>query len=251
MPVSSRQLELGPPVSVLDVDPDLAGGIPADELAAAREHAIARTLSVEPPTWDPSAVAAAADDGWLGLLVIEGLLVRCVGVGRRAACELFGIGDIIRPWDRDGEYEPLTISLIWAVPVPVRLAVLDASFARRVSAWPTVASQLVGRATQRARSLALTQAISHLPRVQGRLLLLFWLLAERWGRVGPGGVRVSMPLTYDLLAMIVGAGRPTVTTALKRLRLGGLLIPETRGSWLLTNAGIEALSRPEDLEGSD
>jgi CRP/FNR family cyclic AMP-dependent transcriptional regulator len=233
--------------SVFDVDPDLAAGIDEDRLDAARQAGRAHTIELVPPEWDPRPIAADAGAGWLGLLVMEGLLVRRVSIGHRAACELFGIGDILRPWDRDGEYDPLTITLDWVVPVPVRLAVLDAAFARRVAPWPTVAAQLIGRAAQRGRALALTQAISHLPRVQGRLLLLFWLLAERWGKVGTGGVRVALPLTHDLLAMVVGAGRPTVTTALQRLRAGGLLLREPGGRWLLTSAGIEALSDPESL----
>jgi CRP/FNR family transcriptional regulator, cyclic AMP receptor protein len=234
-------------VSVFDADPDLAAGIEEEQLAAARKAAIVHTIKLVPPDWDPRSIAAEAGTGWLGLLVIDGLLVRRVSIGHRAACELFGTGDIIRPWDRDGEYDPLTITLDWVIPVPGRLAILDAAFARRVARWPTVAAHLIGRAAQRGRGLALTQAISHLPRVQGRLLLLFWLLAERWGKVGPDGVRVALPLTHELLAMVVGAGRPTVTTALQRLRADGLLLREPGGRWLLTNAGIEALSDPESL----
>jgi DNA-binding GntR family transcriptional regulator len=38
-----------------------------------------------------------------------------------------------------------------------------------------------------------------------------------------------------------------VTTALQRLRADGLLLREPGGRWLLTNAGIEALSDPESL----
>jgi len=244
---ASPPIAFGPPVSVFDVDPDLAIGIPAEQLDAASELAVARTLELAPPAWDAAPIAAAAGDNWFGLLVIEGLLLRRVSVGQRAACELFGTGDIVRPWDRDGEYDPLTITLDWVVPVPVRLAVLDERFGRVVARWPAVASQLVGRAAQRGRGLALTQAISHLPRVQGRLLLLFWLLAERWGKVSRDGVRVALPLTHELLAMVVGAGRPTVTTALQRLRREGLLLREPGGRWLLTSAGIDALSDPEHL----
>src|SRR5947207_5684596 len=87
---SAPKLPFGPPVALFDVDPDLAVGVPAGELETAGERALARTLDVAPPTWDAAAIAAAADDGWPGLLVIEGLLLRCVTVGQRSACELFG-----------------------------------------------------------------------------------------------------------------------------------------------------------------
>jgi len=74
----------------------------------------------------------------------------------------------------------------------------------RIARWPTISSQLVSRIAQRARYLTLTQAVTHLPRAYARLLILFWLLAERWGRVGPAGVYVTLPLTHEVLAVIDG-----------------------------------------------
>jgi DNA-binding transcriptional ArsR family regulator len=170
-----------------------------------------------------------------------------VTVGKRGACELFGPGDLIRPWDPDAEYDPLPITVDWLVLKPARLAVLDTAFVLRVAHWPSVSSRIVGRAVQRARYLALTQAVMHLPRAHPRLLILFWLLAQRWGRVGPDGVHVSLPLTHEVLAMLIGAQRPTVTIALQRLARAGLLIREATDRWLLTNQAIERLGRPESL----
>jgi CRP/FNR family transcriptional regulator, cyclic AMP receptor protein len=129
-----------------------------------------------------------------------------------------------------------------------RLAVLDTRFALRVARWPSITSRIVGRVAQRARYLALTQAVTHLPRAYARLLILFWLMAERWGRVGPEGVHVVLPLTHETLAMLVGAHRPTVTIALQRLTRAGLLIRERRDRWLLTNLAIERLEQPESLD---
>lgn len=240
-----EELAVAPKLSVLEVDPDLGQGIAEGELEVARGRTLSRVISVDGPGWEPGGIVTEAGEGWLGLLVLEGLLLRCVTVGRRSACELFGAGDVIRPWDRDGEYEPLTITLRWLVPTPARLAVLDAEFATRAARWPTIASQLVGRAAQRARYLALMQAISHLPRVHARLLIVFWLLAERQGRVTPEGVRIVLPVTHEVLGMLVGASRPTVTTALQRLQRAGLLVRERADRWLLTNAAIDELSRPE------
>jgi DNA-binding transcriptional ArsR family regulator len=105
----------------------------------------------------------------------------------------------------------------------------------------------VSRVAQRARYLALTQAVTHLPRVYARLLILFWLLAERWGTVGPEGVRVVLPLTHQVLAMLVGANRPTVTLALKRLASAGLLSRERTDRWLLTRRAIDSLANPESV----
>ena len=90
--------------------------------------------------------------------------------------------------------------------------------------------------------------MTHLPRAYARLLILFWLLAERWGRVARDGVHVTLPLTHEVLAMLVGAHRPTVTIALQRLTRAGLLTRERPDRWLLTNRAIEYLGEPESVE---
>jgi DNA-binding transcriptional ArsR family regulator len=154
---------------------------------------------------------------------------------------------MFRPWDSDGEYDPLPISVDWLVLRPTRLAVLDTAFAVRVARWPSIAGRLVGRVAQRARYLALTQAVTHLPRTHSRLLMLFWLLAERWGKVGPDGVHVTLPLTHELLSVLVGSHRPTVTIALQRLARAGLLTRERSDRWLLTSRAAELLAHPESL----
>ncbi len=235
------------PVAVLDADPDLGGGLDPQELEAARGRAVAGVIELDTSGWDPTAISKLAKEGWLGLFLIDGLLIRRVNVGRRAACELFGPGDLIRPWDTDGEYAPLPISVNWHVLRPTRLAVLDTVFALRIARWPSITSRIVARVAQRARYLALAQAVTHLPRVYARLLILFWLLAERWGTVGPDGVHITLPLTHEVLAMLVGAHRPPVTLALQRLSRAGLLIRERQDCWLLTRLAIERLGEPESL----
>jgi hypothetical protein len=243
-----EHLEFAPhAVSLLDADADLATGIDPSEYDEARRRAAAHVLEVDGPKWDPSELCKTAGEGWLGLFVIDGLLVRRVNVAGRAACEIFGAGDILRPWDEDGEYEPLVIEVDWVVLKPARLAVLDRSFAARIARWPTIAAKLLQRAAGRARHLALTQAVTHLPRTHARLLLLFWLLAERWGKMGPDGVLIRLPLTHQVLAMLVGSHRPTVTIALQKLAREGLLIRETSSRWLLTTLAVERLHQPDSL----
>ncbi len=234
-------------VALLDADPDLGRGLGEADLEVARHRAVAAVSQIEPPRWDPTPIREVAGDGWLGLMVIDGLMLRRVTVGKRLACELFGPGDLIRPWDSDGEYDPLPIFVDWLVLKPTRLAVLDTAFALRIARWPSITSQIVGRVAQRARYLALTQAVTHLPRAYARLLILFWLLAERWGKVGPDGVHITLPVTHEVLAMIVGAHRPTVTIALQRLTRARLLTRERPDRWLLTHLAIERLGAPESL----
>lgn len=234
-------------VALLDADPDLAIGIEQDQLEIARRRTVAAVIELEPPSWDPSEIRAEAHEGWLGLFVIEGLMLRRVRIGKRAACELFGPSDLIRPWDTDGEYDPLPISVDWLVLRPTKLALLDTKFVLRAAPWPTINSQIVSRVAQRARYLALTQAVTHLPRASARLLIMFWLLAERWGKMTPEGVQITLPVTHEVLAMLVGAHRPTVTIALQRLTRAGFLIRERTDRWLLTKRAIECLGQPESL----
>jgi CRP-like cAMP-binding protein len=76
-------------------------------------------------------------------------------------------------------------------------------------------------------------ALSHLNRVDVRLLAFFWHLADRWGRVGPEGVIVPLRLTHRTLAQLVGAQRPSVTTALGALAGEGRVTRRDDGTWLL------------------
>jgi hypothetical protein len=99
-----------PRVFLLDADPDLADDLPDDQRQSARNRAVAAVLALDAPTWDPTRISAAADSGWLGLFLLDGLMIRKVSVGKRVACELFGPSDLIRPWDTDGEYAPLPIA---------------------------------------------------------------------------------------------------------------------------------------------
>jgi DNA-binding transcriptional ArsR family regulator len=229
---------------VLDVDPDLAHGLPPEHFEAARARSRAVVITLEGPGWDPSALCRAAEPGWLGLLMIEGLMIRLVSVGSRTACELFGPGDVVRPWDADGQYEPLQIGLTWRVTHRSRLAVLDTRFGAEIGGWPTIVSCLMSRVANRARALALNHAVSHLPRVDSRLLVVFWLLAERWGKVTADGIRIPLHLTHEVLAMLVGTRRPTVTLSLQRLAQADLVIRERRDRWLLTKAARDYLNEP-------
>jgi hypothetical protein len=239
-------------VRVLKADPDLSEGIPASELAAANERAVAAIIQIEPPQWDPSPFQKPEMTTWLGLLVLDGLMLRCVTVGRRSSCELFGTGDVIRPWDADGEYHPLAITVTWQVVEESYLAILNDSFAQRVRHWPSISAQLLARVARRARYLALTHTVTHIPRIEDRLVLVFWLLAERWGKVNSDGVRIELPLTHEVLAMLVGARRPSVTVSLGHLVSSEMLERRERHQWQLTRRAIDKLGqRSLNMAGED
>ena len=65
------------------------------------------------------------------------------------------------------------------------------------------------------------------------MLLLFWHRADRWGRVGRDGVTIPLRLTHEVIAQIVGAQRPTVSTAHHALSCEGLLTRCSDHTWLL------------------
>jgi hypothetical protein len=109
------------------------------------------------------------------------------------------------------------------VHAPTRVALLDQRLLDRVSPWPEIAHALVGRSVQRAQRLARHLAILENPRVDARLLLLFWHLADDWGTVGPDGVTVPLALTHKTLGRLIRAHRASVTAALHGLARRGLL----------------------------
>lgn len=232
----------GSEVRVLEHDPDLATGIAPDDLEAAAGAAVARAYTLERGEWSPPRERPNGH-ATLGLLVLDGLLLRSVEIRDRSATELLGDGDLLRPWQDDAEDGPLPVSIRWRVMQPTSVAVLDGRFAAAVAAWPQVNAALLGRALRRARWQGVLGALSHMNRVDERVLLAFWCFAERWGRVRPDGVLVRLPLTHEQLAALVGARRPTVTTALSTLAARGALVPMARGEWLLTRAAHRRAER--------
>ncbi len=213
---------------ILELDADLAAGVHPDQRAIATRYATAPLLQLPAGPWVPETDGASA----IGLLVLEGLLMRTVGLGPRMTTELLGEGDLLRPWDHDADGFPVEMSWEWTVLEPVRIAVLDRRFAAVVARWPALVDALVSRALRRSRALAFQLSVSQVKRVEDRLLLLMWQLAERWGTVSPEGVFMPVSLTHETLAMLVGARRPTVTTSLGRLARAGR-IERQDGGWLL------------------
>jgi hypothetical protein len=211
-------------------EPDLALGLSEPELAAARQACRARTVRIAKGDWDAGGRYREPDG--FGLFLLSGFVVRRVGRAGRFGAELLGPGDLLRPWQAIGPFATRPFEPIWSVVAKAEVALLDAAFARRAAAFPTVAVQLVDRAMLRSRNLALALAIVQQPRVDRRLHWLFWDLADRWGRTGSDGVRVELPLTHSLLGELVAARRPSVTTALSSLAAAGLVERDDR-SWVL------------------
>lgn len=235
-------------VRVLEEDPELASGLDPTSVQLATRHAIAAVETVPAGTWQPLRPADGGN-GHLGLLVLDGLLMRDVRFAHATCTELIGRGDLLRPWDWERDVLTIRPEVAWTALQPVRLAVLDRRITAIMGRWPELVSAVVARAVRRSFELATNQATSHLTRVDARLELLFWGLADRWGRVGPDGVVLELPLTHQVLGRLVGAQRPSVTTALSDLGRRGVVERRDDGAWILCGdppgeapAGVAAAS---------
>jgi len=213
----------------LQEDAELAEAIDPGHRDAAVNALAARELDIPAGAWAGNPVPI---DGGVGLLVLSGVLVRRIGIGGRFSAELLGEGDILRAVGEEG-ISPLPMSAAWLILEPVRLAVLDERFVRQLAAFPELAGRLFARSVLRTRQMAVNMAIVHQARVDVRLHMLLWHLAGRWGKVRADGVVVPLRLTHAILADLVAARRPTVTSALTELARGGLVrsVPE---GWLLS-----------------
>jgi hypothetical protein len=229
-----------PAARLIDEDPDLFADLPPNGVVDARARAIAPVLTRGRGPWTVDVTGICESKQCLGLLVLDGLLVHSIVVASEPRSEVLGPGDVLRPWEEDGSIASVRFESEWDVIQPARLAVLDRRVVAFAARWPQLMLAVVSRTVRRSHWLALQMAINDLRRIDDRLLLFLWHLADRWGRVRPDGVHVPLPVTHDVLAQLVCAQRPTVTSALRRLTDAGLLIRRRDRTWLLAPDG-----RPE------
>jgi len=225
------------PISLLDAEPDLGRLLTPDRFAEARRRLVARRHAIPAGPWaDPRLERAPADH--LGLLILEGLVAHEVVMADTVSTHLLGPGDIARPWQSADPGRLLRARRRWTVLARAQTAVLDARLGIALCEFPEVNAMIVDRMAEQMRRMAVAQAIGRLTGVDRRLLALFWHLAERWGRVAPQGVAVPLIIAHGVLADLVGARRPTVSTALGKLAARGELRRLPDGSWLLTGEPV-------------
>jgi CRP/FNR family transcriptional regulator, cyclic AMP receptor protein len=234
----------------MDLDPELLEAVPVAERPLAQQLRVTR-LNVSRGTWRPPASPSGA---LLGLLIAEGIAFRSVVAAGFATGDLVGPGDLIPartsapalPWGGEAE-------IAWHVLVPLSAGVLDARFVARTARWPAVTGRLLERHAQHTDRLMTRLSLVHRQRVEERVLLVLWDLAERWGRVTPNGVLLPVPLRHHQLAALAASLRPSVTIALRRLATRGIVERCVRGYLLrgCLDEGWERLtSEPQWCENS-
>jgi CRP-like cAMP-binding protein len=228
-------------VRLLEFEPELGRRVSPSRITRCRHELVAPALSFRAGLWAvPSEIA---DPAGLGCVVLDGVLAREMILAGSTCAELLGEGDFVQPAARR-EDRLVRYRLQWRVLEPLRVAVLDGRFARALVKWPAVMTALLERSLRRAHRMAVHQALLQLSPVETRLLVLFWHLAERWGRVTPAGITIDLPLSHELLGHLVGVQRASVTTALGRVQDAGGLTRRDDGTWVLHGRPPDELIPP-------
>jgi CRP-like cAMP-binding protein len=156
------------------------------------------------------------------LAVEEGLVLLSsarADSSRRMAVALAGSEEVLLPPAADERLEALEDSWLTVVS-PAALAALLA-----VPAAGAVVVDALGAALrERQETIGNFASVRHVDRVREKLLQL----ARAHGKVVPGGVRLDLPLTHELVGEMVGSARETVTWAFAQLAREGFARREGR-----------------------
>jgi hypothetical protein len=229
-------------VRLLAADPELCAAIPD---AARREAALAavRAPGLRLAAGDVLDSSAIGDDG-VGILVLSGFLTRETAIGSRVTAELIGPEDVLGAQLGGAPSWLVRPALTLSALTPARIAILDAEFRHAVAGWPEIGFALVERAGRPGDRAATERAIRSLPTIDARLLMTLWHWASTWSVVTPSGARLEVPLSQERLARLIGARRPTVSSAVGRLRGAGHLEQHRDGTWLLFGQVADADTGP-------
>jgi CRP-like cAMP-binding protein len=228
-------------VNVFERDP----GLLADLQPGVAEH-VASGIGVEAIVHNRGPIDFGGERGdGIGLLIVEGFVCREATVAGRTSVELLGRGHVLRPWDDDRAEAPVPVIATFRAMTELTLAKLDRRFVARIASWPEILDAICARLVDPRRWLALQLALTAVRRIDDRLLVLLWHIADRWGRVERDGTIVCpLPVTHQLLAGMLGTQRPSVTSAFAALGADGRIAKHQDGWALLgdppTDSDFEA-----------
>ena len=214
---------------LIEHDPELFAGLDGKALEDARE-AIVPAWQMEEGTWNPPVIVPNRVP--FGLLLLSGFLSCETVLPEASSIEVLGPGDPLRPWVRpaDGNVDA---RMEWEALETCVIAALDVRFGSVALRHPAIITTLMDRYVARSTWSAVHLAVCHIVGLDKRLETMLWHLAERWGRVSANGVILPLRLSHEFLAKLVGVRRPSVTSAISRLRHEGVVERRPDGSWLL------------------
>jgi CRP/FNR family transcriptional regulator, cyclic AMP receptor protein len=221
--------------------PDLAADLDSAQTASASRALTVPAIELGPGRCELAACSTVPPIAGrpFGLLVTEGLLAREVRLGERTSTSLYGPGDILDL--RSDEGSSLATGARLVCPDLAVVAVFDDRVLVAMREWPRMIARLFALTMRQLERADINAAIGRLERVEDRLLGLFWLLADRWGRRGPDGIAINQPLTHEAIGRLIGARRPTVSLGLRALYDAGSLQRGPEGAWLLAPSSLSRL----------
>ncbi|HWT95927.1 MAG TPA: Crp/Fnr family transcriptional regulator [Solirubrobacteraceae bacterium] len=225
-------------VRLLDIEPDFARGVDAEQAAEARRLTVVPLADVPAGPWDPSVLGSTRPTGAFAAFVVTGLVVRECLIGERTTTQLIGPGDVLPITPAEAGVPGGVV--VCRAAAETRIAVLDERFLAAARRWPWLMARMMERTARWADRALTQQAISQLPRVDVRIVALLSGLSERWGRVVPDGVLIPLTLTHAAIGTLVGAQRPTVTLAVRELAERGMVTRRADG-WLLHSTAEDLL----------
>lgn len=219
-------------VRILEVDPDLGEELERPSFEAARARCTAELVIPTGGSSWPTAADRPEAAEQLGYLVVRGTVLHRLQLARRSTVDLLGPGDIARPWAGREDIAELVNPSRWQLLEEVELAALDRVFLQEAARWPELSVAIANRIGRRLRSLLLRLAVAQIPQLETRLRVVFWDLADRFGRVRREGVLLPLRLRQDVLAALASATRSAVNRKLAALQRDGILERVPAG-WLL------------------
>jgi CRP/FNR family cyclic AMP-dependent transcriptional regulator len=213
-------------VSLLEVEPGLADALDDHQRDAAARFWLPVAMAEE----NEDICALLQQSRSFGALVLDGMVLHALQLDDRVTLRLLGPGAVLPVTNATSSVPLGSASLL--VPDRVRLVLLGKEFLLAGHRWPWLMARLHARTVERIEVLSTQLAISHLPRVEDRVMALMWLLADSWGRVTSAGVRLPLSLSHEMLGGLIGARRSTVTLALSKLVEHSLLMKQEDG-WLI------------------
>lgn len=199
--------------------------------------------------WRPPSPQSAGP-GVFAVTLLDGALAMRIQLNGDPTMRILVPGDFVVPWARPPD-ALLRTMISWVAITPGAIALLGPRFQRAAGTNPSLVGQLHLRMARQIRRQDDMLAIAHLPRAEDRIVQVLRLLCDDFGFVARDGVVLGLPLSHEALARLIGARRPTVTLATRKLLDDGLLARRQSGLWVLPGgvaAGDDELG-PDDGAG--